>query len=309
MLSQGIRILDFDGSIVKQQNILLKYPHQIINLNDLASRTRLWMDSRARRAVQERIDKTTRNSVTFLGSGDFHNTTPLLLNQFKEPISLIVFDFHPDWDTLPPHFGCGSWVSRALEEKNILKCLLIGIASEDISSPWIQSANLKSLANGRLEIYPYAHGPTTVFARAVPANISLRSEKGFLRSRIYWEELKHKNLKDFFSSLIARLPVKDVYVSIDKDCLDRRGALTNWEEGGLSLDELILMLKLIKENLNIVGLDIAGDYSKEAGLGRLKRFFSRMDHPREIIADKIHQEEITGINERANLRILEALTG
>ena len=309
MLSQNIRILDFDGSVVKQENLLLKYPHQIIDLNDLASGVRLWMNKRTRRAVGERIGKGARNCVTFLGSGDFHNISPLLLDQFREPLSLIVFDFHPDWDILPPRFGCGSWVTQALKKKNILKCLLIGVSSEDISSPGIQSANLRSLSNGRLEIYPYAHGPTTVFARGVPKNISLRSKQGFLRARIYWEELQHKNLKDFFSSLIARLPAKDVYLSIDKDCLNKISALTNWEEGRLSLDELILMLKLIKDNLNIVGLDITGDYSKVSVSGSLKSFFSRLDHPQEVSADKIPPEKITVVNERTNLRILETLIG
>ncbi len=120
---------------------------------------------------------------------------------------------------------------------------------------------------------------------------------------------KNKNLKDFFSSIISRLSEKNVYLSIDKDCLDNKSAITNWEEGKLSIEELLLMLKMIKENLNIVGLDITGDYSKVSVRGALKIFFSRLDHPKEVRAEKIPQEEITGINERANLKILENLIG
>jgi len=307
MLSQSIRILDFDGSLTKQQNLLQRYPHQVIDLKDLAPQARLWMNRHTKDALAERISETSGRRVTFLGSGDFHHLTPLLLNEFREPISLIVFDFHPDWDTLPPRFGCGAWVTEALKRKNILKCLLIGIASDDLSCPWIQSANLNALSSDRLEIYPYSHSPSLVFLRKVPRNVSLRVEKKFLRSKIYWVELKSKDLNDFFLKVIRRLPTKSVYVSIDKDCLKNEYALTNWEEGKLALDELILMLKLVKENLDIAGLDITGDYSKISVSGKLKGIFSRLDHPQGVRADKLSAEEVTRINEATNLKILEVL--
>ncbi|MDD2679333.1 MAG: hypothetical protein PHO03_00825 [Candidatus Omnitrophica bacterium] len=307
MLSQSIRILDFDASLTQQQNLLHKYPHQIISLQDLAPQARLWMNRHTRDAIAGRIRGTVGQGVTFLGSGDFHHLTPLLLDEFREPVTLIVFDFHPDWDTLPPRFGCGSWVTEALKRKNILKCLLIGIASDDLSCPWIQSANLDALGNDRLEIYPYCHSPSLVFLRSVPRNLSLKVKRGFLYSRIYWEELKAKDLKDFFLRTIRQLPAKNVYVSIDKDCLKNAYALTNWEEGKFTLDELSLMLKLIKENLDIVGLDITGDYSKISVSGRLKGILSRLDHPKETGADKLSAEEITRINESTNLKLLEAL--
>ena len=307
MLSQSIRILDFDASVSQQQNLLHRYPHQVINLQDLASNARLWMNRHTNDAIAERIREASGRRVTFLGSGDFHHLTSLLLDEFREPISLIVFDFHPDWDILPPRFGCGSWVTEALKRKNILKCLLIGIASDDLSCPWIQSANLNALSRDRLEIYPYSHSPSLVFLRKIPRNVSLRVEKKFLHSRIYWDELKTKNLKDFFLKIIGRLPTKNVYVSIDKDCLKNEYALTNWEEGKLALDELLMLLKLIKENLDIAGLDITGDYSKISVSGRLKGILSRLDHPKEVGADKFLEEEITMVNESTNLKILEAL--
>jgi len=307
MLNRDIRILDFDSSVINQQNLLRKYPHQIVTLKDLAPQARLWMNKRTRNAISERIGGTSRNCVTFLGSGDFHNSSPILLEQFQEPISLIVFDFHPDWDILPPRLGCGSWVRIALSRKNIQKCLLIGVASEDISSPWIQSADLGALDNGRLEIYPYMHLPSSVFFRKVPENVSLKTKRRFLETKIYWEELRNKNLKDFFSSLIRRLSTKDVYVSIDKDCLNNSSALTNWEEGKLTLEELLFMLKLIKENLNIVGLDIVGDYSRVTVSGMLKGILSRLDHPKAVKADKTPEGELTRINELTNMRILEEL--
>lgn len=307
MLSQNIRILDFDSSVTKQRNLLQNYLHHTVSLQDIAPQARLWMNSRTRDAVRERVNKASRNCVTFLGSGDFHNITPLLLEQFDEPVSLIVFDFHPDWDILPPRFGCGSWVKEALRRKNIEKCLLIGVSSEDISSPSIQSADLAAFNNNRLEIYPCAHAPTRVFFRNVPENVSLKTRRGLAQTLIYWEELRGKNLKDFFSSVISRLKVKDAYVSIDKDCLDSGGALTNWEEGKLSLEELLLMLQMIKENLNIVGLDITGEYSDISVSGKIKGILSRLDHPKAVKAAEMPEAQVTRLNQATNIKILQTL--
>lgn len=49
------------------------------------------------------------------GSGDFHHVTALRLRRISEPIVLVSFDNHPDWDVRPPKWGCGGWVNRALE--------------------------------------------------------------------------------------------------------------------------------------------------------------------------------------------------
>ncbi len=307
MLSQNIRILDFDGSVIKQHNLLAKYPHQIIDLSDLAPQARLWMNGCVRSAVLERLSQARKNRVTFLGSGDFHHISLLLLEQFQEPVSLINFDFHPDWDIFPPRLACGAWVAQALKMKNILKCVLIGVSSDDLSWPGIQSGNLGSLKDDRVEIYPYIHAPSLVLLRRVPRNISLKARGSFLGSKIYWEELRNKNLEEFCRSLITRLAGSKVYISIDKDCLKNESALTNWEEGKLSLDELILMLRLIKDNLEIAGLDITGDYSRISVSGLFKGLVSRFDHPRKVEADKISAEEITGINELTNLKILETV--
>jgi len=307
MLKPNIRILDFDGSVKAQPNLLSKYPHQIISLTDLAPRVRLWMGARARKIIQERVGMEGQDSVTFIGSGDFHHISSLLLNQFAGPISLINFDFHPDWDIFSPRYSCGAWITQALKMKNVLKCVLVGISSDDISFPWIQSANLGALKNDRLEVYPYTHDATTVFFRKVPENKSLKLQKNLFSTKIGWEELKSKNLREFFTAVIKSLPTKKVYVSIDKDCLSSEYALTNWEAGRLSLSELLLMLKLIRDNSDIVGLDITGDYSPVHVCGRLKNLISRWDHPREIEAQKHSPEEITRLNESTNLKILEAL--
>jgi len=307
MFNQNILILDFDASVIKQQEIMKNYRSEIIDLSAFGPKARLWMDRETRLAIAERLRSLTKNSLAFLGSGDFHHISSILIGQFKEPFSLVVFDFHPDWDTLPPKFGCGSWLTQVLENKHITKCVLVGVSSNDISTGWIQSGNLGALRDNRVQIYPYSHKPSWVFLRKIPENISLNLKKSFLGSQIYWSELAGKKLADFFLSIIQSLPTKQVYVSIDKDCLKKEYALTNWEEGLLSLEELLIMLKIIKDNLDIIGVDIAGDYSPVFVASKVKAFLSRVDHPKDIAANHFSNSFINATNQTTNLKILETL--
>ncbi|MGD0336748.1 MAG: hypothetical protein ABSB18_06585 [Candidatus Omnitrophota bacterium] len=308
MLNKKIRILDFDGSITKQKQLLKRYESDILDLKGLGPAARYWVNNRDRKIIEERITDSAKEAITFLGSGDFHHISEVLINSFSQQMSLILFDLHPEWDIYSFFLGCGSWLNSILKRKNILKVILVGTSSEDISTFNINSGNLKSLKEGLVEIYPYTHRPSKVFLKRVPENISVKVERGPFSSTIYWHELVSEELGPFFKGLIGRLPSKNVYVSIDKDCLNYDSALTNWEEGGFSLGQLLLMLKLIKENLRIVGLDITGDYSNIEVSGSLKRILSYLDHPRNIKPLKMPEESVTSINERTNLEILGLLT-
>jgi len=307
MLSESIRILNFDDSVIKQQNLLSRYKTEIIDLKDIGPRTRIWLDKKTKKEIEKRIQGLPKNSVTFLGSGDFHQVSHILINQFDEPISVILFDFHPDWDILRPRLGCGSWVTESLKNRNILKFILMGSSSKDLSSPWIQTGNMNSLKENRVEIYPYSHRPSFAFFKRMPENFSTKIKKALFLNKIYWNELKEKDLINQLFSILKRLPTRKVYLSIDKDCLRNEYALTNWEEGRLSLAELLLMLKLIKDNVDIVGMDIVGDYSEISVSGKLKNFISYLDHPEDLKIKYLSDAFITEVNEGTNIRILELL--
>ena len=305
MLNKSIRILNFDDSVIKQQNLISRYKTEIIDLKDLGPRARIWLDKKIEREIEKRIDGSSKNSITFLGSGDFHQVSHILINQFEEPICVILFDFHPNWDILPPRLGCGSWVTESLKNKNILKFILIGASSKDLSSPWIQTGNMNSLKGNRVEIYPYSHRPSFAFFKRVPENCSIKIKKGLFLNKIYWNEWKGKDLTSLFLSILKRLTTPRVYLSIDKDCLRNEYALTNWEEGMFSLEELLWMLKLVKDNADIIGMDIVGDYSEILVNGKLKKFISHLDHPGDLKTKYLFDAFVNEINERTNLSILE----
>lgn len=307
MLRDSIRVLNFDDSVISQKALLSRHKTEIIDFKDLSSDARLWCGGKAEKIISSRLEKSDTHSVTFLGSGDFHHISGILLERFDMPMCVIDFDYHPDWDILPPRLGCGSWVTRALKKVNILKFVLAGVSSDDISEFAIQTGNLKALKDDKLEIYPYSHGPTRVFFRNIPDNSSVKAKGNFFSSTLYWKQLKDADLKEAFGEILNRLPVKNVYLSVDKDCLKKGYAVTNWEEGMFSLDELVTALKLIKEKADIIGADITGEYSAIKIKNRFKRTLSYLDHPKKTLAGGHTAEEINRINERTNLKILEAI--
>lgn len=307
MSNSAIRILNFDGSVASQGKLIQKYSPTVIDLLKFGPRARLWAGRKISRQIEEAIPQPCGNTVNFIGSGDFHHISALLINKIRRPLTLIIFDFHPDWAGIPPLNSCGSWVRLALKNKNIAKCVVLGASSDDISTLGLYSADTGLLKKSRLEIYPYSRRPSRIFFRGLPANVSFRAEKNIFSSTIYWDELKQKGARDFVGQLSGRISQRDVYISVDKDCLKKEYALTNWEQGQMPLEELLAFLRLVKSNFNLLGVDITGDYSPICLRGLAKTLISGLDHPRKFSAKDLSPAQITAVNEETNLRILEAL--
>lgn len=303
----SVRVLNFDNSVVRQNKFVERFKPSIIDLTDLGPRCRLYSDKKTAKEISARTGPGSEDSVTFLGSGDFHHITGILLDKLNEDISVISFDDHPDWDILPPKIGCGSWVTRVLSKDNVKKVILVGASSGDVSPSIFRMGNYDSLKGDRLEIYPYQHKPTKIFFKKIPGNISIDVKRSLFLNEIRWQELKTKNIAESFLHILRRLPTKKVYVTIDKDCLKAPYSLTNWAEGHLELEELLLMLKFIKENTVVAGLDITGDYSPVKTEGFIRTAITAINHPRDFSAKGRPQSMIDSVNEAANIRILDLL--
>jgi len=307
MLSKKIRILNFDSSITKQAGLMDWYKPAVVELGKIGPNCRHWVNRKYAKQVKESLAPELRNAITFVGSGDFHHISSLLISQFKDPLSVIIFDHHPDLSCLPPSLGCGSWVWDILKKKNIKKVVSFGPSSADLDTAGILTTGLKAFQNDRFEIYPYKHAPSKSFFRKIPQNSSVSIKSGFLSDEINWKSLESQDLEKFAALVFKRIPTRQVYVSIDKDCLKAEYALTNWEEGMLSLNELLLMLKLIRSNFEIVGLDILGDYSEPKVKGLIKNIIVKMDHPDNYTAKSRSDDLINSVNQDTNMKILEAI--
>lgn len=91
-----------------------------------------------------------------------------------------------------------------------------------------------------------------------------------------------------WENLVSVIPTRDIYISIDKDVLDRAYAVTNWDQGKMKLPELLAALKKLIRQKNILGMDICGELPVS---------------PAEVWR---YTRELR-LNEQANLAILESV--
>jgi arginase family enzyme len=212
------------------------------------------------------------------GSGDFHHLTALWVRQLAEPFVLVSFDNHPDWDVRPPRWGCGGWVNRALELPHLKKVSVWGCGNFECWWPGRLFGNRRAEREGRLEIHPWADGR--------PLSDQARREAIL---RVNWRER--------FAEFVQALGGSNLYVTIDLDCLRAEEAVTNWESGRFTLEDITWTLTQLRvSGAQIVGGDICGAFSPPVYARRKQRFAAKMDHPKLPALDL---ETATKINFRA----------
>jgi hypothetical protein len=216
------------------------------------------------------------------GSGDFHHLTALWIRRATEPFVLVSFDNHPDWDIRPPRWGCGGWVNRALELPHVKKVSVWGCGNFECWWPRQLFGNRRAERDGRLEVHPWADNRP----------ISDQARRG---------AILRANWREHFSRFAAALAASNIYVTIDLDCLHAAEAVTNWESGRFTLDDLTWALtKLRSGGARILGGDICGAFSPPVYARRKQRFAAEMDHPKLLVPDLAAARKI-------NLRAFEAL--
>ncbi|MQB45641.1 arginase [Rhizobium sp. ICMP 5592] len=273
---------------------------------------RLWGKQKALAELGREIAKSTPTlgkdpQLSFMGSGDFHHVTALLLDGAleRQPVAttLIHFDNHPDWVTFEGGMHCGSWVNSALAHRHIQKVITIGVCSRDLRSPERKGANLHWLGEGKLELYPYEHPPSRVLAD-YGSGASYRQDKGAL----HWKSIAEIGEDNFIDRMLSRIRTEAVYLTIDKDVLAADDAVTNWDQGRMRLPYLLALISEIGSRHRIIGADVIGDYSTPNYAGDLrtklmKRAEIFIDQPR--IRPK--PETTRNINSAANHALLEVL--
>ena len=196
------------------------------------------------------------------GSGDFHHLTALWVRRAAEPLVLVSFDNHPDWDIRPPRWGCGAWANRALELPAVKKVSVWGCGNFECWWPRQLFGNRRAEREGRLEVHPWADNRP----------ISDQARRG---------AILRANWREHFSRFAGALVGTNVYVTIDLDCLRAEEAITNWESGRFSLEDLTWSLTELRgADARIVGGDICGAFSPPAYARRKQRFVAEMDHPK-----------------------------
>ncbi len=245
----------------------------------------------APRAEMERFYEEVKPKLapfTLFGSGEFHHLSALWLRQFSEAVVLVSFDNHPDWDVRPPHWGCGGWVNRALELPQVQSATVWGCGNFEFNWPHRIFANQRAIKARRLA------------ARVWKERISERVQKR-------WPVISREDWREQFAAFAAKLGGRKVYVTIDTDCLRAQEAVTNWEQGLFTAEEVATALKILRASAaQIVGGDVCGAWSPPAYVRWTQRFAANFDRPKLGAVDPLTARTT---NERSLGTLWPALLG
>jgi hypothetical protein len=307
-----LNLIHLDNSLKFQKNFISlakeNSANEIEALN-LASHLRLWAKDNLLYYFSDFlkdhlvIDEKKLN-VTFFGSGDFHHVTalilPFIIQKFRKNFTIIHFDNHPDWVKDKNRLHCGSWVNRAITLPEVDKVITIGVSSKDLNFPELKGANLRALEDNKVVLYPFYHDPSFVFSN-YKINESFE-QKG---KKLFWKNIGKIDFNDLFLKIKKQIKTDSIYITFDKDVLLKQDAETNWDQGQMSLETIINIIKLLSENYKIFGIDVTGDYSKPIYTGD---FFTTFMKRAEILIDqdlKVKNiENLSVINDRANQKLL-----
>ncbi|CAN5425262.1 arginase family protein [soil metagenome] len=289
--------LNLDGAL-DAQRLLRTSGGTTVEARDLGPALRLWSRPRALDALSARLRDhapAAEPELVFAGSGDFHHVTPLLIERAIAmancgSVTVVHFDNHPDWVRFNNGLHCGSWVGRAARLPGVAKVITVGVCSSDIDRPESKGADLELVAEGRVELYPQ---------RAPDGGPVLRvGDQG-------WPSMEAMGEGGFIDLLVSRIATDAVYITIDKDVLRADDAVTNWDQGRLSLEGLEHLVRAVAARARLIGADVVGDWSPPRyGPGPLAALLKIG----EAFLDQPHRgplpETASRINEATNLRLL-----
>jgi hypothetical protein len=208
-----------------------------------------------------RENETQLAPFLLYGSGDFHHLTGLWVRRAAEPIVLVSFDNHPDWDVRPPRWCAGSWINRALELPQVKRVSVWGCGNFETWWPGQIFGNRRAEHAGKLEVHPWA-------------------DERPMKDRDRRGAILRENWREHFERFARALAGANVYVTIDLDCLRAEEAVTNWENGRFTIVDLAWALQTLRDNARILAGDMCGAFSEPVYARWKQRFASEFDHPK-----------------------------
>lgn len=217
LLENGITFINFDETYFAQHK-LHNYLHDDLDFRQM-KHVNLYCEEDSLQSLMKQLDKRIQKGITFIGSGNYHYVTFILLKEIKKPFTLVLFDNHPDigLDNNPHEnlLSCGSWVSFALKEIPLLQRVVI-IGPTTITSHFS--------TDPRVVIFPF--------------------------------DGRHDYS---IKSVLSVIHTGNVYISIDKDVLNTTDAATNWDQGIMDMTRLNRFLEAILIAKKAEGIDICGE--------------------------------------------------
>ena len=208
-----------------------------------------------------------RPPLVFLGSGDYHHVSYLLIERLRAlgtRIQVVVFDNHPDNMRYPFGIHCGSWVWHVSRLPFVARVHVAGITSKDVEAGHLWENHLAPLYSGKV-VYWCVDRNLRAMQR-----LGIRHSRAFASMPVLLEEL---------AAALSSAP-EPVYLSIDKDVLARDVVQTNWDQGVMRMEELMNAIRRVRGRL--VASDVTGEVSSYRYRSRFKRLLSGLDRQPEI---------------------------
>ncbi len=110
LLYIGLTFLNFDDTYLLQ-NKLHSYSHEDIDFSH-SEHANLYCETPSLKRIKRELYRRKQRGITFIGSGNYHYVSDLLLKEIDEPFSLILFDHHTDMNLKEENehtlISCGS---------------------------------------------------------------------------------------------------------------------------------------------------------------------------------------------------------
>ena len=248
-------ILDFDGSVLPLADDEIRIP-----LHDEQETMRFGCTRKQFRDFETRLALPDSHGCAFLGSGDYHHLSLLLLKRLAathEKLSVIVCDNHPDNMRYPFGIHCGSWVSHASRLPFVSHVYVIGITSDDITAKRGWENYLSPLISGKLSYWSI--GKSADWLNLLGAK---KAHRRFDSADA---------LTAAFCKRVRNME-EAVYLSIDKDVFSPDIVKTNWDQGCFGLKHILDLIAACRGKL--AGADVTGEVSAYAYRGWFKKMLA-----------------------------------
>jgi len=258
-------VLDFDQSVKPLEGELR------LDLQGWQERIRFGCSRHMLDELKNTIDDrlVEQPGVAFLGSGDFHHLSYLLIARqarLNRRLQVVVFDNHPDNMRYPFGIHCGSWVWHVSRLPFVSRVHVLGITSKDVELKHAWENHFRNLRFGKVRYW--CVGPKLDWMH--PLGI-----KGC-------QSFEHTGAMLGAFDDYLETSTDPIYLTIDKDVLSVEDAHTNWDQGVMRLAELESAVGRLRAR--IIGADITGEVSSYVYQSWLKRFLSGIDGQTDTLA-------------------------
>jgi hypothetical protein len=296
------RILDLDGSLVRQDQLVRHLQARILPLQDWGPSLRIACSHASFGRFQDRLtvlcgsDHDAEPFLSFLGSGDFHHVSLALLRRLHRPCNLLVLDNHPDWMRGVPVLHCGTWLYHVAQLSGVRRIFHLG-GDVDFDNAYRWLAPWPMLRCGKIIVSP--------------------ARRRFRGKR--WGHVPHRPLRkwadqpadagaieDWLAPFRAELAALPLYISLDKDVLAASEGAVNWDSGHWTAREVVDVVRafVAAAEGELAGMDVVGDWSPVRLHGLMRRVLHWTEHPRQDIDPDAAAQQ----NERLNLLLLDGLS-